>query len=165
MNPNVDPFIASARHIYELSLAELRSTIEGMSAEGLNWRPDAPDTNSAAVLIHHVLRSTREWICMAVEAPRPPRVRDEEFLSSFDSEEEALALVDSMRAETLAYLDAAGDVDWAAENQHLVALIEPGDPRPTHAYCLMHAIEHLREHVAHLQLTRQLWDSRLTLSP
>ena len=160
MSQNADPFLAAARYLYELSLTELRATLEGMGSNGLNWRPDADDTNSAAVLVHHVLWSTRDWLCMAVDAPRPPRVRDEEFVSSFESEEQALALVDAMKAETLGYLDTAGEIDWAAERADLLALIEPDDPRPTHAYCLMHAIEHLREHVAHLQLTRQLWDAR-----
>jgi hypothetical protein len=30
----------------------------------------------------------------------------------------------------------------------------------TRAYCLIHAIEHLREHSSQLVLTRQLWDAR-----
>jgi uncharacterized protein DUF664 len=38
------------------------------------------------------------------------------------------------------------------------------DPRTgeqvTAGWALLHAIEHLREHVGHAQLTRQLWDAR-----
>ncbi len=155
-----DPFLTAARYLYEVSLTDLRATLEGMSSDGLNWKPETADTNSPAVLVYHVLRSTRDWICMAVDLPRPPRIRDDEFASTFDSEDDALALVDALWTETLGYLDRAGSIDWAAEREDLLALIEPGDPSPTRAYCLMHAIEHLREHVGHLQLTRQLWDAR-----
>jgi hypothetical protein len=151
-----DPFIIAARHIYSASLDEIRTALSGLSAEALNWRPDAPDTNSAAVLVAHCLLSTRDWICMAVNAPRPPRIRDEEFVTRFDSEANALAVLEAVGTETMGYLDAAEDPDWSAVRNDLV--IEPGDPVPTRAFCLMHALEHLREHIGQLQLTRQLWD-------
>ena len=159
-NADADPFLAAARHMYLDSTAAISDCITGMPPAGLNWRPEAADTNSIAALTHHVLRSTRDWVCMAVDAPRPPRVRDEEFVSEFASEASAQSYVQALEAETLGYLDSASNLDWTAVRSDLV--IEPGDPVPTRAYCLMHAIEHLREHVAHLQLTRQLWDARTT---
>ena len=152
-----DPFIAAARAIYEISATDLRSSIEGLGIEGLHWTPDAPDTNSAAILMAHAMGSARDWICIAVGAERPPRSRADEFLNRFDSEEQALALVDGLRTDTLRVFDETGSVDWCEVIQNNG---QPGDPVRSRAYCLMHALEHLREHVAHLQLTRQLWNAR-----
>ena len=155
--PGDDPFIAAARFMYELSLKELRASIEGLGADGLNWRPDAPDTNSATVLASHALGACRAWIFMAVDTPMPARSREAEFHREFESEQRALAFVDDIRADTLRILDEVGAVDWASTRP---VSAQPDAPLMTRAFAIMHAIEHLREHIAHLQLTRQLWDAR-----
>lgn len=153
---NNDPFIAAAREMYEVSVKDLRASLAGLGAEGLNWKPNAPETNSVTVLASHALGACRAWLCMAFDAPMPDRSREAEFHSEFESEERALAFVDSISADTLRVLDEAKVPDWAS--------LRPMNPQPDapqmpHAYAVMHAIEHLREHVAHLQLTRQLWDA------
>jgi hypothetical protein len=142
--------------MYEASLTDLRSSIEGLGAEGLNWQPGASETNSIAVLANHALGSCRDWVCIALDAPRPSRSREAEFRSNFDSETSALTFVEALRGDTLRVFDVAGAVEWTGV---VDTAAQPGDPFTTRAYCLMHAIEHLREHVAHLQLTRQLWDT------
>ena len=63
------------------------------------------------------------------------------------------------RATCRAALATEDDIDWGAErtpNRH------PGSAPETitAGWTLLHALDHLREHVAHLQLTRQLWDAR-----
>src|SRR3990172_6571964 len=45
-----DPVLASARYLVGESLKELRSSIEGLPVEALNWRPAGDATNSIAVL-------------------------------------------------------------------------------------------------------------------
>jgi hypothetical protein len=152
-----DPFVAAAAAIYEICAAELRTSLLGLGADGLNWKPDAPETNSAAVIAHHAMGSARDWVCIALGLPRPQRSRGAEFETAFASEDSALALVDAIRADTLRAFTEAGAVDWSAV---IPTVAQPGDPLTTRAYCLIHAIEHLREHVAQLQLTRQLWDAR-----
>lgn len=154
-----DPFIEASRSIYDVCAADLRAAVQGMGREGLSWRPEAPDTNSASVLVAHAMGSARDWVCIALGAPRPERSRAAEFLSSFASEEEALALIDELRQDTLRVFDEAGAVDWS---EVVSTVQQPGNPVTTRAYCLLHALEHLREHVAQLQLTRQLWDASNT---
>ncbi|MGE0056498.1 MAG: DinB family protein [Dehalococcoidia bacterium] len=154
---NQDPFIAACRSIYEVCAAEVRSSLTGLGAEGLSWQPGASDANSAAVIAHHALGSTRDWVCIALGLPRPVRSRAEEFATAFASEDSALALVDELRDSTLSAFDTVESVDWL----EVVPTVEqPGNPVTTRAYCLVHAIEHLREHTAQLSLTRQLWDAR-----
>jgi hypothetical protein len=149
--------VAAARHLFDQSAAEMRASIEGASPEALNWRPAGEETNSIAVLAVHSLHSTRWWLSVAVGEPEPERDRDSEFVASADDAASLLAFLDSMTADCRALLSTEETVDWW---QPRTTTREQGDPDPlTAAWALLHALEHLREHVAHLQLTRQLWEA------
>jgi hypothetical protein len=152
-----DPVVAAARHLFDDSAAEMRAAIEGASTNALNWRPAGEETNSMAVLAVHSLHSSRWWLSVALGRPEPGRDRDSEFVASADDAASLLAFFDSMTADCRALLSTEDPVDWS---QPRTTTREQGDPDPlTAAWALLHALEHLREHVAHLQLTRQLWDA------
>jgi hypothetical protein len=113
-------------------------------------------------LTTHVLHSTRSWISTAVGAPLPDRDRDSEFQASSQSTPDLLALVDDFGAQILALLNDAGDIDWAANRK---AHMRPSPDLPDYvpaSFALLHAIEHFGQHVAHVSLTRQLWEQRAT---
>ncbi len=155
-----DPFLASARHILGDYLDEFRSAVQGLPDEAVNWAPAGEDTNSVAVLLTHTLNSTRSWLCIAAGAPLPERDRDPEFVARAHNAGELLALIDDLGGQILGLLDGAGEVNWA-ENRR--ALIPPDPDLPPYipaAYALLHAVEHFSQHVAHVTLTRQLWDAR-----
>ena len=154
-----DALITAARSMFDRSVAEMRAAIDGASPEALNWRPAGEGTNSIAVLAVHSMHSSRSWFCVATGTPEPPRDRDAEFVSSAEDADALLSTVDAMTADCRDLLSTEALLDWSqprtTERQHTSA------PRPiSAAWALMHALEHLREHVAHLQLTRQLWDRR-----
>jgi hypothetical protein len=157
-----DSIPASAAYVLTQSIQELRTAIDGLPDEALNWKPGGDDTNSAAVLTTHVLHSTRSWISTAVGAPLPDRDRDSEFQASSRSTPDLLALVDDFGAQILALLNDAGDIDWAANRK---AHMRPSPDLPDYvpaSFALLHAIEHFGQHVAHVSLTRQLWEQRAT---
>ncbi len=147
-----DPMIVAASDLLDGSLNAMREVIADADAASLDWRPGA-DTNSIAVLATHSMHSTRSWLSVAVGAPWPPRDRPSEFLATADGVDELLSFFDSMAADCRALLNTTDAFD-------------PGAVRATHsegetataAWALLHALEHLREHVAHTQLTRQLWE-------
>jgi uncharacterized damage-inducible protein DinB len=147
-----DPMIVAASDLLDDSLDAMREVIAGADAGALDWRPGS-DTNSIAVLATHSMHSTRSWLSVAVGAPLPERDRPSEFRATADGVDELLVFYDSIAADCRAVLDASEAFD-------------PGATRSTHnegetvtaAYALLHALEHLREHVAHAQLTRQLWE-------
>jgi uncharacterized protein DUF664 len=152
----VDPTIEAARGFVDDSLTAMRSAIAGASAHALNHRPGGEDTNPVAVLVVHAVNSTRWWLSVALGAPLPERDRASEFRTIVTGPEELLAMYDPIVADCRALLDTEGAFDAGAIRE---------DPREdqqvTAVWALIHAIEHLREHVAHAELTRQLFDPRV----
>jgi uncharacterized damage-inducible protein DinB len=152
-----DPILTSARDLLRRARDDMRAAVDGLPADALNWRPAGDDTNSIAVLATHSLTSTREWLSVAVDEPPPERDRDSEFEASARDAGELLALVDGVFEECLSLVDKSRSVDWSA-------LRSQGDPdTDIHlfaAWALLHALEHLREHVGQISLTRQLWEAR-----
>ena len=154
-----DPIVAAARYIAKDILSDLRAGLDGLPPEALDWTPGGEDTNSAAVLITHVMHSTRSWLSIAVGAPLPERDRDSEFRVSSDDPAAMMEFFDEFSSNCMTILDSAKDIDWSTPRK---THARPGDAPDTvpAAYALLHAIEHLREHAAHIGLTRQLWEER-----
>ena len=149
-----DPTVEAAADILRTALSDLRSAVEGMSADELNRRPGGEDTNSIAVLATHSMHSTRAWLSVAVGAEPPARDRPAEF-RAVASSDELLSLLDEMGTECVSLVDGAtfdpdrtGLARWRQGRQ-------ADEPVPA-AWALIFALVHLREHVAHAQLTRQL---------
>ena len=163
-----DSITLSARFVLKELLAELRAAVDGVPAEALNWKPGGEETNSIAVLATHVMGSTRSWLAIAVGAPLPERDRPSEFLVTEEDPLALLRLVDEMSAQCTVLLRDAEDVDWSAtRGTHGRPAQKAGDVswRPGQeevpaAYAILHALEHLGQHVAHCSLTRQLWEAR-----
>jgi hypothetical protein len=147
-----DPMLEAARSIVDESLDAMRAAIVGASAQVLNGRPAGDDTNPIAVLVVHALSSTRWWLSTALGEPIPERDRPAEFLTTVSSADELLDVFDPLAADCRALLS----IDTAFDPGAIREDPRDGD-RVTAAWALIHAIEHLREHVAHAELTRQLF--------
>ena len=145
-------FVAAAQAIYGDSVEEMKVSLAGVSREGLNWQPAARDTNSLAALATHAMGSTRNWLCIAFDAPSPQRDRESEFLTTVDSAEVLLAYVDAVDADCRRLFETHSEIDAGA-------IRIDGEDRPTAAWSLLHAVEHLREHLGQIYLTRQLWEA------
>jgi hypothetical protein len=147
-----DPLIEAARELFDEEFGGMRDAIEGLSVEALAWRPPAEDTNPITVLAVHSIHSTRWWLTIARGLPLPDRDRPAEFVAETGSDAELLEFFDRMAAESRGRLDPSEPFDAGAERT------VPDDEPVTSAWALLHALEHLREHVAQAQLTRQLWE-------
>ena len=152
-----DPFLTSARDLLRRARDDVRAAIEGLPPDALNWRPAGPDTNSIAAMANHALRSTRHWLCVAVGEPLPKRDRPTEFEHAARDGGELLAFVDATFEDCLTLAGKSRTVDWCA-------LRSQWDPdtgiQLFAAWALLHAVQHLREHVGQMALTRQLWEAR-----
>jgi len=156
----MDAITAACLDMLSTNAADLRATVNGLSAEALNWTP-APETNSIAVLVNHAVTATHRLVESALTGTmNQGRYRAEErtpaFATTGADAAGLLARIDLLD-ETIAMLTAGGDAaDYAGEIRWIG---DDGGPR-TRAWSLIHALEHLREHVGHAQLTRQLWQAR-----
>jgi hypothetical protein len=150
-----DPTISAARDILSDSLDELRKALDGCSAAELNDAPITEDANGLAVLATHALGSTRSWLSLAVGAPLPDRDRDAEFRVVVEDAPAFMAAFDAGAAACRALLDTDRPFEPARMGKATWLAYSPDEP-VTAAWALLHALEHLREHVGHSQLTRQL---------
>jgi len=151
-------FAAAAKFAREL-FEEFAETVASVPREALDWHP-APGTSSLAQLAAHAATSTRFWMAAAVGQRR-------DILGYRRGERErAFATAGTTPGELAALLRAAGEeVARLAElgrPEQLGQLIAWADddgtaPVLTGAEALVRAVSHLREHLGHAQLTRDLW--------
>jgi hypothetical protein len=151
-----DALLEAARSTLDGSLGELRKQLDGLDADALNSRPGGDGTNPLAVLAVHALASTRSWLALATGSPLPPRDRPREFETHVEDPGAFLAMVDATAEACRELLASSGDIDpsrtGTAPWRGGAAAEEP----VTAAWAVFHALDHLREHIGHAQLTRQL---------
>lgn len=146
----MEPVVMTAREHLRLTRDAYRETIRGMDQAALNWVP-GPDTNSAAVLVVHIAGSERELLHTIRGLP-VERDRDAEFRATAESDGELLARLGQMDAafeEMAPYITAA---DLASPRTRWNGKTNSG------LYWLLHDVSHLREHLGHIQLTKQLYE-------
>jgi len=131
--------------------AAMREQVRDMDAGTLNWKP-LPLANSIAVLVSHALGAEREMI-RAVRLLATERDREAEFKAEADAAD-LLALLDQADRELDEHLGAITAAD-------LTEMRPRGDrpPRPGLNW-LISNYGHVREHLAQIELTKQLYDSR-----
>jgi hypothetical protein len=146
----MDPVIAKIAEQFRVVHGQLRDEVRGLPVEELNWKP-APETNSIAVLVVHTLGSEAEVLRVAANVPGE-RDRPAEFRVSANDAEDLIKEID----EADSYLEAMAPRITAAD---LAAERPRGDrPPETGLHWLLTNYGHAREHLAHIQLTKQLYD-------
>ena len=148
----MDPFVAKITEQFKAVHQNLRDEVRGVSSEELNWKP-APGTNSIAALIVHTLGSEAE-VYRSAAGVAGSRDRPAEFLASANTPEELVAQLDAADV----YIDDLAAQITAAD---LMADKPRGDrPPETGFHWLLTNYGHAREHLAHIQLTKQLYALR-----
>jgi hypothetical protein len=129
----------------------IREQVEGADKEALNWKPH-PEANSVAVLVVHTLGSEREMI-RAVRLISTERDRPAEFKAEAEASD-LIALLDRADRELDEHIGGLTAAD-------LTDMRPRGDrpPKPGLEWLLSN-YGHAREHLAQIQLTRQLHGAR-----
>jgi hypothetical protein len=145
----MDPVVAKVAEQYKVVHDQLRTEVRDASTDELNWKP-APETNSIAALVVHSLGSEAE-VFRVVANVSGNRDRPAEFLATANGPEELLRQLDHADA----YIDELAPKITAAD---LTMEKERGERTPqTGLHWLLTNYGHAREHVAHIQLTKQLY--------
>lgn len=145
----MDPVVAKVTEQFKAVHDLLRDEVRGASGDALHWTP-APETTSVAALVVHTLGSEAEVYRITANEVSD-RDRPAEFLVTAASAEELIQRLDAADAliDDLAARITADD---------LLALKPRGDrPPQTGLHWLVTNYGHAREHLAHIQLTRQLY--------
>jgi uncharacterized damage-inducible protein DinB len=126
----------------------LRAAVRGLAPDVLDRSP-GPDTNSIAVLVAHATGSQLGWLNLAAGRPHD-RDRDAEFRTRAKDTAELEAMIDhaSRAIPELVRAAVAGNLDAIRRSTP--------EREITAGFALVHALEHLAEHVGQVELTRQL---------
>jgi hypothetical protein len=139
------------RTLYREVHSKFRDQVRGLDHGTLNWSP-LPKANSIAVLVTHTLGSEREMIRALRQMPSD-RDREAEFKVEAEAAD-LLALLDQADRELDEHIAALAAAD-------LTEMRPRGEraPRPGIEW-LASNYGHAREHLAQIELTKQLYDSR-----
>jgi hypothetical protein len=148
----MEPVVAEIVAGFQAVHSQLRDEVRDLSEEELNWKP-APETNSIAVLVVHTLGSEAEVLRIAADIPGT-RDRPAEFLVTRNSADDLLRELDQADSylEALAPRITAEDLATERPRRDL--------PPQTGLHWLVTNYGHAREHLAHIQLTKQLYAQR-----
>jgi len=127
---------------------EIREKVEGLDRKALNWKPH-PEANSIAVLVFHMLGSEREMI-NAVRGIKTERDRAAEFEIEADAAD-LIALIEIADADMDRHIAALTAQDLTAPRPRGDRPARPG------LEWLVRNYGHEREHLAQIELTRQLY--------
>ena len=146
----------AAREILDQCCADLRVVVHGLDAEALAWTP-APETSSIGTLVRHPTSATRFLLSSAATGHGDrEHYRNVERAAAFAAREttadELIGLVDALE-EDARRLVAETPLDRLDD---AIVFQSPDEQPATRAWAFLHAIDHLREHVGHAQLTRQM---------
>jgi len=146
-----DPAVEALGTAFHDLHERLREEVRGLDEGTLNWRP-LPKANSVAVLVTHTVGSELEMI-RNVRAIPTQRDRDSEFRAEAGADR-LLEMIDAADREMDEQIAALTSEDLTAARPR-------GDrpPRPG-IFWLVTNYGHAREHLAQIQLTKQLYDSR-----
>jgi hypothetical protein len=148
----MEPDVATVVRLYKEAHDDMRKAVRDADSALLTWRP-APETSSIAVLIVHTLGSEAEVFRIARNAAGS-RDRDSEFRTEIDSADELIALLDAADAD----LDAAAPQITAADLDDKRP--RRSNPPETMRYWLIQNYGHAREHLAQIQMTKQLYEAQ-----
>jgi uncharacterized damage-inducible protein DinB len=152
MHPHLQACQAVLEELYD----DLVTALRPLDETCLNWTPPAPETNSIAALVRHIIGSNNAWLSRAAGEP-VVRDRDAEFRAR-DSADTLLEAVERSRADARHQLALLDDV-----NPGTIRAVRRLDAREevdlSVAWCVVHALIHTGEHWGQIQINRQLYDA------
>jgi len=128
---------------------QMAEEVRDQKAEALTWVP-AGETNSVSTLVVHTLGSERETL-LYLTGQQSDRDRAAEFTAHVDSAEALLSRIEDADRSLDEFGRTVRTEDLSDER------LNPRRGPNTGIYWLLNNYGHAREHLAHLQLTKQLY--------
>jgi hypothetical protein len=144
-------FVSLYRGIHE----QLQEEVSDLGGTALTWVP-GPDTNSISTLVVHLLGSEAD-VLRVVRGLPSDRDRAAEFIPNETDAEELMRQIEATDRLLKELGPQISEDDLAMSRVRPSALSD--EPR-TGLYWLLNSYGHAREHLAQLQLTKQLFRMR-----
>lgn len=130
---------------------EVKQALDSLQPEELDKAPLPSDTNSPGVLVTHMAGSESFWVHQVAGGIKVGRDREAEFRAAGASATDLAALLDRTGDKTRQVLRglSSDDLDRTAQ-------VRPGKPPVTIRYAVVHALQHMAQHVGQLALTVQV---------
>ena len=156
--PNQAHSVSAVIAQFRVLHTELRLVVADRDEQSLNWAP-CPGANSVATIVTHALGSEAETL-RAVAGVPGSRNRAAEFKMGSQSQADLLDQI--RRADSLLDDLAPMLTDDRALTPITLPTLSSDDRRPGMSW-LIGNLGHAREHMGHLHLTVQLYDSAFNL--
>lgn len=127
---------------------------DGLDEADINWKPDAPETNSIYVLATHTMGNVRQNTLAVLGGQEDHRDRDAEFVASGDSAANLQREWAELKPQVQETLGRLGAEDLARVHAH------PRRGTITGQQVLMLMATHAAEHAGQAELTRDLLKAR-----
>jgi uncharacterized damage-inducible protein DinB len=154
MLPEVQAYLTDFEELRE----QVKSLLEGLGQEALDWRPiegvDELATNSLTAMVIHLAGSETYWMKEVIGGKKIVRDRDAEFVTKGLSVPELQAKIEATGKVTAEILSALTEKQLEESRKWR-------DRSVSVRWCILHVIEHYAQHLGHMQLTRQLWLAKL----
>jgi hypothetical protein len=159
MSNRTNPILVVIAHFQELH-NELLVEVANRDDKSLNWAP-CPGANSVATIVTHTLASEAETLRAVAGIPRS-RNRDAEFKMGSQSQAD---LLEQIRYACSILQDLTPTLtDDRAVAPIALPTLSSDDRRPGMTW-LIGNLGHAREHMGHLRLTVQLYDTAFNPNP
>jgi hypothetical protein len=139
--------------LFEQLHDQVRTEIEGLGDDGLNWTP-GPGANSISTIVTHLVGSEAETLRCVAGLPHN-RNRDDEFAPR---QRGLIDLLGDLHAADELIKEVRPQIASSRLRARIALPTLPADERRSGLTWLVGNYGHAREHVGHIQLTRQLFD-------
>ena len=144
------PVVASFWRAIDQTMGRLIGALDGLSEDQLNWRPDAPNTNTLYVLATHTLGNVAESVLEILGGQPVNRNRDAEFEASGASANALKERWHTLRGQSESVLQPLTEADLEHVYTH------PRRNQITGYDLLILVSYHAAEHAGQAELTRDL---------
>jgi hypothetical protein len=141
-------------------LARVCASLDGLTADQLNWRPPARGSNSVYAIVAHVIGNARAWV-LGIACRQPMgRDRPAEFASSGPDASALTAEAARVSRDIASCLSVVSSSDL--DRRSVPPAVLWGECGPDEPYeitardALLAVVEHASIHLGQLQLTRDL---------
>jgi len=155
---NIQTFFANYLNNLQEFHDEIRTAIKGLPQSALDWTPGV-GINSLSALVVHLTGAERYWVGDVIAGESSGRDREAEFQVQGLSEQQLIQRL----SENEEYIRQALE-PFSLQELDTMRTSPRNGRSVSVGWALCHVLKHTALHLGHMQITRQLWQQRESVS-